>query len=163
MPQLDPSTYASQIFWLLVTFIPMFLILWRVALPKIGDILQTRQRRIDEDLERATALKDEAEEVLAEYQKALADAQAEAQALHRKAQEEMAAVAAERQAELGTRLAERTAEAETRIAEARKAALADLRSMAVEVASAATSRLIGVTPAETEVSQAVDAAAEGRA
>jgi F-type H+-transporting ATPase subunit b len=162
MPQLDITTFPSQIFWLLVTFIPLYLVLWKVALPKIGGALQARQQRIDDDLEKAAALKEEAEQVLAEYRKALANAQAEAQALHRKTQEELAAAAARQHADLGARLAERTAAAEARIAEARNAALADLRSVAVDVAAAATSRLIGVTPEASEVARAVDMAASGR-
>jgi len=83
MPQLDPSLFATQLFWLFVTFLALFLIAWKVALPRITEVLDARQTRIDGDLEKARALKDEAEEVIATYEKTLADASLQAQDIHR--------------------------------------------------------------------------------
>ena len=65
MPQLDPSTFATQLFWLFLTFTALFLIAWKVALPRMTEVLNTRQERIEGDLEKAETLKAEAEEVLA--------------------------------------------------------------------------------------------------
>ena len=90
MPQFDPATFTPQIFWLLVTFGALFLVLWRVALPKISDALEARQDKIDDDLEKAAALKQEAQGVLEEYEAAAAEGQAKAQALIREAQAAMA-------------------------------------------------------------------------
>src|SRR3546814_6583460 len=74
MPQFDPSTYPTQPFWLLLTFVPLYLVVWRVALPRITDVRQSRQGKIEADLEKAPALQGEAEMVLAAYEKGLADA-----------------------------------------------------------------------------------------
>ena len=60
MPQLDSSTYVGQIFWLLLTFVPLYLILWKVALPRIASVLEQRQEKIEDDLVRAEKLKVEA-------------------------------------------------------------------------------------------------------
>ena len=60
MPQLDPSTFATQLVWLIITFLILYLILWKSALPRIASILQDRQERIDNDLEKAEKLKKEA-------------------------------------------------------------------------------------------------------
>src|SRR5579885_2207560 len=127
MPQLDPSSYPSQIFWLVVTFIPLFFILWKVALPKVGQVIDARRARIEGDLDRATALREEAGKVLAEYEKALAEAHEKARAELRRAGEEMAALAAKRHAELGGRLAEEIRAGEARIAAAKDSALANIR------------------------------------
>ena len=126
MPQLDVSTYASQLFWLVLTFVPLYLIIVRVALPRIGEVLEARQDKIDDDLKKAAARKEEAESVLAEYQALQAESQAKAQALLRQAQEEMAAEAARLNDELTSRLAEESVVAEKRIAAA-KAEAAPLR------------------------------------
>ena len=99
MPQLDPSLFATQLFWLFVTFMVLFLIAWKVALPRIADVLNARQNRIDSDLERAQTLKSEAEDVLSAYEKALAEATAEAQDIHRQNLQELAAERTRRQVE----------------------------------------------------------------
>ena len=71
MPQLDPSSYASQIFWLVVTFVILYLLMWKVALPRVSALLRERQERIDDDLEKASRLKAEAEEQRRHWSEAL--------------------------------------------------------------------------------------------
>ena len=81
MPQLDQIwSYPSQVFWLVVSFAVLYYVLSRIALPKVSDLLQERQERIDADLEKAENLKKEAETVLAAYEAAMADARGKAQA-----------------------------------------------------------------------------------
>ena len=123
MPQLDPASYPSQLFWLVLTFVPLLLILWKVALPKVGAALEARRARIDADLDRAAKLKDEAGAVLAAYQKSLAAAHEAARAELKKVADQAAGEAARRQAELGATLAAQVKDAETRIAAAKDAAL----------------------------------------
>ena len=89
MPQLEQiSTYASQIFWLVVVFAVLLGVMLKVALPRVQGILEERQKRIDDDLARAAALRDEAEGVLRAYEQAQADARAEARRLLREQQED---------------------------------------------------------------------------
>ena len=62
MPQLEQiSTFAGQIFWLAVIFCILLAVMLKVALPRVQGILQERRERIDDDLARAAALRDEAE------------------------------------------------------------------------------------------------------
>ncbi|MGH6946541.1 MAG: F0F1 ATP synthase subunit B' [Kiloniellales bacterium] len=161
MPQLDPTSFASQIFWLVVIFLALYFVIWKLALPKVARVLEERQSHIDELLDKASKLKDEAAAVLADYEKARADAQAQAQALLREAQEQMAAEAAKRQQEIGAKLAEEGRAAEARIADAREQAIGNLKKVAVEVASSATAKLIGSAPSAERAAKAVDAAAKG--
>jgi F-type H+-transporting ATPase subunit b len=100
MPQLDPSTFTSQLFWLALCFAALYLLMWRIALPKIAEMLQERQERIDDDLQRAETVKEEAAQVLAAYEKTIAESQAEAQSLLRASAERMAAESAKRHAAL---------------------------------------------------------------
>ena len=79
MPQLDFSTYANQIFWLVVTLVVIYFILSRIALPRIAAVLAERQGTITNDLAAAEDLKAKAVEAETAYNQALADARAEAQ------------------------------------------------------------------------------------
>ena len=162
MPQFDPSPFLPQLFWLAVTFAVLFVGMWRHALPRLSGILEARQQRIDSDLERAAALKAEAERVAAEYEKALAAARDKAAAALKQAGGEMAAEAAKRHESFGQELAARTAEAEQRIAAARDQALGNIKTVAEEAAGAATAKLIGVELSAEQLRDAVEDAIRRR-
>ena len=156
MPQLNAASYPSQIFWLIVTFILLFWLFRTKALPRVSEILEARQDRIAADLDRATRLREEAEAALQQYQKVVADAQAKAGAQINETRERLIAENASRQAELDKTLAAKVAKAEQRIAKTRKAALDDLQTVAVEVAQAATARLVGVEVSAETARAALD-------
>ena len=158
LPQLDPSNFATQIFWLAVTFIALYLLMSRVALPRVRDVLEERERRITDDLEKAQRLKDESEAVLAEYEKALADARASAQALFAEAAEKANAEAAKRQQDMAQKLAKQLEKAESRVQAAKTEALDNIRQVATEVAQDAAARLIGGDVAEDDAAKAVSVA-----
>lgn len=162
MPQLDPSLFATQLFWLFVTFMVLFLIAWKVALPRIADVLNARQNRIDSDLERAQTLKSEAEDVLSAYEKALAEATAEAQDIHRQNLQELAAERTRRQEELARRLSGQTRDAESRISAERRRAVDNIREATLDVVRSAAVRLIGGTVAEADADRAIRAVQEER-
>ena len=95
MPQLEQiATYPSQVFWLVVSFAALFVIMWRVAVPRISDALEARQRRIDDNLERAQEIRAEAEAAMEAYEKSLAQARADAQSRIAQANQELAGAAA---------------------------------------------------------------------
>ncbi|AFK54619.1 H+transporting two-sector ATPase subunit B/B' [Tistrella mobilis] len=158
MPQFEPSTFASQIFWLVVSFGLLYLLMSKIALPRIADILEVRQDRIAADLDRAEALKREAEEARAAYEAALANARAEAQKLLEQAGEQAQAEAQRQLDALDERLAAKVREAEAAVAAAKADAMADLASLATETAEAATAKLAGAPVDGTAVRSAVDAA-----
>lgn len=163
LPQLDTHTYATQIFWLAVTFVVLYAIMSKVALPRIAEVLEERQERIADDIETAERLRSEAAAVQAEYEKALADARGKAQELFRETSDVLAREQAEAEAETAKKLARKTKTAETRIDKQRAEALESLRAVASETAAAATAKLIGVQPSADAVDRAVTAAAGGGA
>ncbi|MBA76191.1 MAG: F0F1 ATP synthase subunit B' [Tistrella sp.] len=158
MPQFEPSTFASQIFWLVVSFGLLYLLMSKIALPRIADILEVRQDRIAADLDRAEALKREAEEARAAYEAALANARAEAQKLLEQAGEQAQAEAQRQLDALDERLAAKVREAEAAVAAAKADAMADLASLATETSEAATAKLAGAPVDGAAVRSAVDAA-----
>jgi F-type H+-transporting ATPase subunit b len=160
MPQFQPEFFSPQLVWLAITFILLYLLMSRVALPRIGQVLEEREHRINDNLRKAERLKQEAEAAVAAYEKRMADARAKAQATVREVREQMAAEAAERHQQLNERLAGEIASGEARIAEARMKAVASVRDVAVEVAAAAAARLIGSPVNQAAVARAVDQAIE---
>lgn len=158
MPQLNPESFASQLFWLAVTFILFFLIAWRVALPKIGRVLEDRRERIDRDVSKAQEVRNEAEAVLAEYEKLSAEGRASAQVVLREANELAAAEAATEHEKLSHRLADDITKAERRIDEARKSALEGVGDVAAEIAQAAAAKLIGLDVSKSDADGAVSRA-----
>lgn len=163
MPQLEQiATYGSQIFWLLVTFSVLLIAMWKMALPRVADVLNERQERIDNDLERAEKVKEEAEEVLQAYEATVAKARTEAQSILHAAADKISAESEKRHTELAQKLAGDAAEAEQRIDKAREDALANIRSVSAEVAQAAAARLVGANVSEGDAEAAVSAAIEER-
>lgn len=158
MPQFDLSVWSPQLIWLTITFIALYLVMARVALPRVSGILEDREFRIGDSLRRAESLKQDAEAAVAAYEKLMTDARAKAQDQVRAVREGAARDAAERHAELNDRLSAEVSAAETRIAAARDQAVGELRGLAVEVAGAAVERLVGERLDPATVSKAVDGA-----
>jgi F-type H+-transporting ATPase subunit b len=163
MPQLQQiDTFLSQVVWLAITFCLLYLVLWRAALPRVASILQTRQAKIDGDLERAESLKKEAEATLARYEESMGKARAEAQSILRAEAERLAAEATRRQDDLTRKLAADANAAEARIEAARREAVANLQSVAAEVAQAAVGKLLGETVPANAAAAAATRAIEER-
>jgi F-type H+-transporting ATPase subunit b len=129
--------------------------MWKIAIPRISDVLQDRQKRIDSDLEKAEELKKEAESVREAYEKLVTNGSNKAQETIRAAREKVAAEAINQHASLTERLAAQTSEAENRIGAAKDQALSNIRTVAVEVTQSAASRLIDQEISEVEVEAAV--------
>lgn len=163
MPQFNPEFWAPQLFWLVITSVALFLVMWRVALPRVDSVFSARQERIAENLQKAEGLKAEAESSLAGYQKAIADARAAAQAEQARSAAAIAAETAKREAVFGQKLAEQEAAAERNIATARTAAMAQVKPIATELAQSITEKLVGVRLGADAAGAAVDSAAKERA
>jgi F-type H+-transporting ATPase subunit b len=158
MPQLDISTFVPQLVWLAISFIVLYVLMAWLGLPRIGVAIAARRDRIDGDLARAAQAKMDAEAVLATYQKALANARAEAQATLKATTDRLVADAAERQRELAQRLTQQIEAAEARIAAMKDEALAEVRGIAVDVGRSVVEKLIGAAPDNARMAVAVDRA-----
>jgi F-type H+-transporting ATPase subunit b len=155
MPQLNANTYASQILWLIITFAVLYYLLKTKALPRVADILEARQERISNDLDKAANLRAEAEAASEEYAKVVAEAQAKASAAIKAARDAAAADIARRTAALDKELGARIADAEKAVQASRAQALTELEDVAVEVAQAATQRLVGIEVTAAEAKAAL--------
>lgn len=160
MPQLDFSTYGNQIFWLLVTLVVIYLILSRVALPRIAAILNERQGTITNDLAAAEDLKAKAVEAENAYNKALADARAEAQRIAADTRAEIQADLDKAIAEADAEISAKAEQSEKAIAEIKAGALESVKVVATDTAGALVQALGGKDDAEA-VAAAVGKRMEG--
>ena len=78
MPQLNPEFFVTQLFWLVVTFSFLLVFLWRISLPRIGNVLEKRERKISEDLSAAKELQAEASKIQETIENQLKQARADA-------------------------------------------------------------------------------------
>ncbi|MEE2689299.1 MAG: F0F1 ATP synthase subunit B' [Pseudomonadota bacterium] len=161
MPQLDVSTFPPQLVWLSITFAVLFLVVWKVALPRIVNVRDNRQRRIEDDLAKAESLREEAETVMATLEKSHADAAAEALGIHRDVVQSISEARTKLQEKTAARLAEETHAAEARIADEQAAAMEIIPEIAGDVTRAAVKRLIDDDIANADAKNAVKAAMQG--
>ena len=154
-PPFDSQTFPSQLFWLAIAFIALYLLMSRIALPRIGSILEARRKRVEDDLAEAQRFKDGSDAAIAAHEKALAEARGRAQALANETRANAAAAAEARRKEVDAKLHAHIAEAEKTIAEKRAAAMSNVRNIAGEAAGAIVERLTGISPASEEVAQAI--------
>src|SRR6185436_4047370 len=133
LPQLNAETFAGQLFWLALSLIFLFIVVWRVGAPKIGGVIAARAGRIKGDIDAAADAKRRSEEALAGYEKALADARARALKIGDEMRKTSQAEADAKSAVEAQRVAAETAKAEARIGEMRKAAMANVSTLASDV------------------------------
>jgi F-type H+-transporting ATPase subunit b len=155
-PPFQKETFASQLFWLTICFVALYLLVARVGLPRVGSIIEARQSRVAGDLAEAGRLRSEADDALAAYDKALADARSRAQTITAEIRGKLNAEAEMNRKKLEAQLNAWLAKAEEAIAVTKAAAMTNVRGIAAEAAAAIVVRLVGVTPAETAVAAAVD-------
>ncbi len=156
-PPFDASTFTSQLFWLAISFVLLYVLLSRFVLPRIGSAIEERRDRIADDIDAAQQMKTQAEETAQAYEKALADARAKAQALAAEAKADADKEIAAEIDELDRELDARQAEADARIREARDKALEEVKSIAIGAASAVTEQLAGLEVSEADAKKAVNA------
>ena len=149
MPQLDFSTFGNQIFWLVVTLVVIYLILSRVALPRIAGVLAERSGTISNDLAAAEELKVKAVAAEEAYNQALSDARAEAAKIVASAKADMKAELDAAIAKADAEISQKTAESEKVISEIRATALESVEEVAKNTAMALVSALGGKEDAKT--------------
>lgn len=154
-PPFNVHTFPSQLVWFAITFVALYLLAARVALPRVAGILERRRNHIAGDLAEAQRLKTDSDEALAAYEKSLADARGRAQTMAHQTREKQNAEAEAARKALERSLNAKLAEAEKGIAASKSAAMENVRGIAVTTASAIVERMIGCAPSGDAVEAAV--------
>lgn len=149
LPQLNPHTFETQLFWLVVTFLALFFVMSKIALPRVGEVIEERRDRIKRDLDAAARLKDETDKALADYEKALADARSNASSIAKDTREKLAAETEAERHRVDEQIAGKLRDADTRIAATKTKALSAIGDIATDTTRAVVEKLIGQdVPAE---------------
>lgn len=159
-PPFDTTTFASQLLWLALTFGFLLLFMSRVALPRIGGIIDTRKARIEGDLAEADRLQREATAAGVAYQEALAKARSNANAIAEETRQGIKDEIAGRRAKVEADLAARLSAAEASIGASKAEALGHVDEIATDTVVALVSRLSGEV-SETQARDAVAAVTKG--
>jgi len=160
MPQLDFSTWGNQIFWLVLALVAIYLILSRIALPRIAAILAERQGTISNDIAAAEDLQAKAVEAEAAYDKALVDARAEAQRIIAEAKADMQSDLDNAIAKADKDIAKKSAESEAAIAEIRAGAVTSVKAVAKDTVKEIVAAMGGTADAKA-ITAAVTARMKG--
>ena len=160
-PPFESSTFASQLVSLVIAFVALYVIVSRIALPRVESVIDARQNAIEGDLAQAQKLKDESDAALKAYETELASARSRAQAIGNETREKLNAASEAERKKLEDQLTTRLAAAEKQIAATRETAMSNVRGIAADAAGAIVQRLTGVLPDGKTVSSAVDATLKG--
>lgn len=155
MPQMDPSSYPNQLFWLAVCFVTLYLAVSRFIAPTVGGVLKTREHAINDAIAKAEELKAAAANTQGDAQAAGTEARAKAAAVVAEAQATAAKQAADAQAKLAGELEAKTTAAKKAIADALSKASANLDDAAADLAQAMSEKLLGAKVAAADVKSAV--------
>lgn len=143
----------------MLTFAVLYFVLSKVALPRIGEVLEERADRITRDLEAAQRLKDDTDKALADYEKALADARAKASTIAKDTRDQLAAETESKKASVEKTLAGKLQDAEQRIAATKTKALSAVNDIAADTAGAVVSKLIGQNVSADDIKKALSPSA----
>lgn len=154
-PPLKFDTFAPQIIWLAIVFGLLYLALKRVALPRVGEVIEERAERIRRDLEMAEKLKTDTAQALAAYEQALGEARTRASGIVKEMRDKLSAEIEGEKAKVEAQIAQKLAEAEASIAATKSKALASVGEISADVAGAIVSRLLGTPVSRAEIEKAL--------
>jgi len=144
LPQFDPSTFASQLFWLAVCFIILYLFFSNKTLPEISSVLENRRNHINSDLEAAEELKEKAEEAQAAYEKSLREAKEERANIMHDLEDDIQKAVQKSNAEFLEKSANDINVLEVRLQQSKESAIEDMNLIAAEIASEAAKKIVGI-------------------
>jgi F-type H+-transporting ATPase subunit b len=148
-PPFQTENFAPQLIWLVLIFGVLYILMSRIALPRVGGIIETRDAKIAADLDASRDMQSKAQAAAQANDEHLRRRREEAQAIGREAQQKIANEAAAQRTRAEADAAEKIRAAEERIGAAKTAALANVEQIALDAAASIIEKLTGV-PAERD-------------
>jgi F-type H+-transporting ATPase subunit b len=155
LPQMDVASYPGQIFWLFLSFAVLYVLMWKVALPQVGGVLELRRETREGNLKRAEQLQEEAARATSAYEAALAKAQEAAQEAMGAAEQEISEKLAAESAKFAEQARKRVATAEQNIAKAKADALSSLADISADISVEIVSKVAAVQVTKADAKKAV--------
>lgn len=157
-PPFDPATFAPQLIWLALVFGLLYVLMSRVALPRIESILEARRSRIAGDLDDAAEMQQKAQAAGAAYEKTLSDAKGKAQTMAQQMRDQLATEAAAKRKSVEDELNAKLAEAERAIASTKAQAMSHVTEIATSAAADIVAQLTGKPADPQQIASAIAAA-----
>ena len=155
MPQLNPEFFVSQLFWLVVTFSFLLVFLWRISLPRIGNILEKRERKINEDLTAAKELQSEAENIQDKIEQQLKQARSDASELIKSSSASFQDKAQNKITKLEKELDEKITDSSNKIEKSKNESLNQIQSQINEITKLTLSKVTSFEVTDDEIKNAV--------
>ena len=155
MPQLNPEFFVSQLFWLVVTFSFLLVFLWRISLPRIGNILEKRERKINADLTAAKELQSEAENIQDKIEQQLKQARADASELIKSSSASFQDKAQHEITKLEKELDEKITDSSNKIEKSKNESLNQIQSQINEITKLTLSKVTSFEVTDDEIKNAV--------
>ena len=156
MPQLNPEFWASQIFWLILIFSSLYIIMWKIFLPKITDSIENRKSRIISDLNETQKLKENAEKKLREYNKIIDDAKKEAKKIIEDNKKKLENDIKSKKQKFNEEIEKELMSVEKEIKSLKKSSISSINKIAAEVSSEVIKQLVGTSVNMSNVSAIVE-------
>ena len=156
MPQLDPEFWASQIFWLILTFSSLYLIIWKVFLPKITLSIENRKSRVVNDLDEAQKLKENAEKKLNEYNKIIEESKKEAKKIIEDSKKKLDRDIENKKQKFNDEIEKELMAAEKEIKDLKKSSISNINNIAAETSVEIIKQIINIEVNKSSVSVIVD-------
>ena len=156
-PPFDARTFPSQILWFAIAFALLYVLMARVALPRVAEAIEMRRRRIDADLEKAAAMQKEAREAGEAYERTLAEARGKAQDLAAETRAKLKSDADGKRTTLEAELNAKLAQSEAQIGDMKAKAMENVGAIAREATAAIVEHLTGKSADAEAVTMAVAA------
>jgi len=156
MPQLNPEFWASQIFWLILIFSILYIIIWKIFLPKIADIIENRKSRIIGDLNETQKLKENAEKKLNEYNKIIEDTKKEAKRIIEDNKKKLENDIKSKKQKFNEEIEKELMSVEKEIKNLKKSSISSINKIAVEVSSELIRQIVGAEMNMSKVSAIVE-------
>ena len=156
MPQLNPEFWASQIFWLILIFSSLYIIMWKIFLPKITDIIENRKSRIIGDLNETQKLKENAEKKLREYNKIIEDTKKEAKRIIEDNKKKLENDIKSKKQKFNEEIEKELISVEKEIKNLKKLSISSINKIAAEVSFEVIKQLVGTSVNMSNVSAIVE-------
>ena len=156
MPQLNPEFWTAQVFWLILIFSSLYLIVWKVFLPKITYSIENRKSRIVNDLDQAEKLKESAEKKLKEYNEVIENAKNEAKKIIEEGRKKIGSDIENKKQKLNTEIENELAAIEKEIRELKKSSLSSISKIAAETSTEVINKIINTEVNKSNVSAIVE-------
>jgi len=156
MPQLNPEFWTAQIFWLILIFSSLYLIIWKIFLPRITYIIENRKSRVVNDLDEAQKLKENAEKKLKEYNEIIENSKKEAKKIIEDNKKKLDRDIEDKKNKFNSEIEKELAAVEKEIKDLKKSSLSNISKIAVETSADIITQIIDINVNKSNVSAIVN-------